>query len=138
MRRPVGFGGCCADLLSGEYAIDDNYYGVKTLRFSFEKHGCNVTLGKTDGTVVTLGFGRDGWRYNAANWYPFEDGPSSAGTMAWTGNGTLTLLLCCVESPFRVQFKCRIKDDGSLEVEAAKNFCFFCAQQWPKLIGQRI
>ena len=140
MRRPVGGGGCSADVLSGEYAIEDNCYGVKTLRFSFEKHGCNVTLGKNDGSVVTLGFGRerDGWRYNAANWYPFEDGPSSAGAMAWTSKGVLTLLLCCVESPFRIQFKCRVREDGVLEVDAAKNFCFFGAPQWPKLIGHRI
>ena len=115
-------------------------YGIKTIRFSFEKTGCYVTLGKKDGTAVTLAFGRerDGWRYNAANWYPDDDGKSSAGVAAWTANGVLTLLLCCVESPFRIQLKCRNLEDGTLEIAAAKNFCFFGAPQWPKLIGHRI
>ena len=99
-----------------------------------------MKLGKNDGSAVTLAFGRerDGWRYNAANWYPDEDGKSSAGVAAWTANGVLTLLLCCVESPFRIQLNCRNLDDNTLEIVAAKNFCFFGAQQWPKLIGHRI
>ncbi|MBP5673448.1 MAG: serine hydrolase [Victivallales bacterium] len=138
MRRPVGFSSCTADLLSGDFAIDDNPFGIKTLGFRFERYGCRVTLVWKDGTAKSLSFGRDGWRDNADNWCPEQDGRLSAGAMAWTGDRELTLLCCGVEGPFRVQFKCKIMDDGTLHVDAAKNYCFFGASQWPKLIGHRI
>ena len=83
------------------------------------------------------------WKYGSDVLTGFVTGdPKSAaaagGAMAWTGDRELTLLACGVSGPFRVQFKCRVADDGTLHVDAAKNYCFFGASQWPKLIGHRI